>query len=685
MATQTETPDGAHKGKRRNPYVKPRNPFVDGSLVPLNAFNEQASTEFCDHAPVPCIQKAPNEPCRSQELQRLWNAKPVHGGSTKERKQNPLYSALVEAGCPETRATMLIHEEGRGMDTAPALIRAYKLEKQLADAAINEPAKLKMCQQCKPSTNTYAWFDGYKPNTSCRRIPLKEARGGDLAADGKVLCIGRNGRLAYCRAGQFMSVSHVWSHGWQGFREDGICSRVLEMLLDVAEKHGVEYVWLDVAMISSQKELRAKVINSMNDIYSKAKFTLVCDRLMILLDTNDNRERALALGASDWWKRLWTMQEAFLSNALLVLCRRSERSWHPRHVIRNLDIDKPIEQAWTSWGAIRSLASIRDLSKQDRMLDRVVLASRYRATSKTVDLARALFPLFGLEWPGYGTTLEQGQMLLLKRLGRQASRLAHIMGPLGLPHPFAWAPKTITGTVGPLSSLGPDVTSRGLQGIFSYCEVEVISYVPFKRNVNMPDPITESHISALPGIAKQYFKNGTVGNFGLSSSRGLSRTVRDIVQDRFTSESNDGRGTTLDALKMQVAMDIFHTAGMKNAKWKDGDKHENVGEEMYHMEEYALDMENNMCMVILRAKSSHALCSGTLLHPMNDPHPWDRKPLILLDAEDPGMNERRSSFTCSLTTVGDEGDDGFMSLHKVGAFQSSHRMPMRKGMRAVLN
>jgi hypothetical protein len=43
-----------------------------------------------------------------------------------------------------------------------------------------------------------------------------------------------NGKLEYCDAGQFLAVSHVWDHGWQGVSEDGICSRVLDMLLNVA-------------------------------------------------------------------------------------------------------------------------------------------------------------------------------------------------------------------------------------------------------------------------------------------------------------------------------------------------------------------------------------------------------------------------------------------------------------------
>ncbi len=72
-----------------------------------------------------------------------------------------------------------------------------------------------------------------------------------------------------------MAVSHVWEHGWQGNSEEGVCSRTLELLLDVAALFDLEWVWLDIVMISGVKEIRATSINSMNLVYSSAKVTVV--------------------------------------------------------------------------------------------------------------------------------------------------------------------------------------------------------------------------------------------------------------------------------------------------------------------------------------------------------------------------------------------------------------------------
>ena len=114
-------------------------------------------------------------------------------------------------------------------------------------------------------------------------------------------------------------MSHVWSHEWQGVSEDGICSRVLEMLLAVASSFGLEWIWLDVAMISGVEEIRTMSVNAMNRVYSTAAVTLVCDRLILSMKGGTDREKALVVSLSDWFTRLWTMQEALLSQKLVFL------------------------------------------------------------------------------------------------------------------------------------------------------------------------------------------------------------------------------------------------------------------------------------------------------------------------------------------------------------------------------
>lgn len=116
-----------------------------------------------------------------------------------------------------------------------------------------------------------------------------------------------------------MAVSHVWEHGLQGESEKGLCIRTLDLLLFVANLFGLEWVWIDIAMISREPISRNLAINSMNFVYTSSKVTVVFDRLLLSMDEGSDRERVMAVFLMDWMTRVWTMQEALLSKDLVFL------------------------------------------------------------------------------------------------------------------------------------------------------------------------------------------------------------------------------------------------------------------------------------------------------------------------------------------------------------------------------
>ena len=179
------------------------------------------------------------------------------------------------------------------------------------------------CSSCGPGSNT-AVFRGYDASSACFKFPVSiENFQIAVEAEGKTLCIGRGGELRWCGKDEFMAVSHVWEHGWQGTSEDGVCSRTLDLLLDVAELFDLEWVWLDVALISGVKEVRATSVNSMGLVYSSAKVTVVWDRLLLAASSaaSSPREVAFLIYLTDWMTRVWTMQEALLSSYLVFMFR----------------------------------------------------------------------------------------------------------------------------------------------------------------------------------------------------------------------------------------------------------------------------------------------------------------------------------------------------------------------------
>ena len=140
------------------------------------------------------------------------------------------------------------------------------------------------------------------------------------------------------------------------------------------------------------------------------------------------------------------------------------------------------------------------MDDKDEPLDRIFWANGSRRTTKKVDMTRALFLLFKLEWPESGTTLEEAQILLLKHLGAEATRCAFLFGPIGLPTPFRWAPLCLSACLGTLLN-GPGkiaLTERGLIGEWVY------KLVKLEAADVLPESDGDSYPSFMVGILGTY-------------------------------------------------------------------------------------------------------------------------------------------------------------------------------------
>ena len=298
------------------------------------------------------------------------------------------------------------------------------------------------CLQCGPNTITYQLASTDYPN-HCTRIFLTDPCNSRSSTG--VLCVGRNGVTKFCRPGEFMAVSHVWAHGWQGSREDGICSTVLELLLNIARASGIEWIWLDVAMISSDPDSKALSINDMDSVYSTAAFTLVCDKLLAALEGANVLQKGCALTFCDWNKRLWTMQEAMLSKSLKV-ASRSGNVWDVQALLRSLFKEANMSMSSNYFPPIRDISALLEpigRLSTDETLSRVVRAGRHRQTTKRLDLVRALFPLFGFKWSREIQTFQQAHNEFMERLGPLRFQCITLFAPFGIPGPHSSLPISI--------------------------------------------------------------------------------------------------------------------------------------------------------------------------------------------------------------------------------------------------
>src|SRR5205814_1806290 len=112
----------------------------------------------------------------------------------------------------------------------------------------------RFCSQCAPGTSTYE-FSGDKYEGCCTRIKIQAENEAHRSSVEGAFCVGSGGMVKFCQSGEFIAVSHVWAQGWQGYKEDGLCSRVLDILLHAARiTFDVRWIWLDVAMITRDRQ-----------------------------------------------------------------------------------------------------------------------------------------------------------------------------------------------------------------------------------------------------------------------------------------------------------------------------------------------------------------------------------------------------------------------------------------------
>ena len=163
----------------------------------------------CTHIPLPCIHTPGTNTCVIEDLHKAWR----HATSGRVQSTNgQLVKGLIESGCSPMRAKTCASQEGYGMTTSPAVFSAYKKQERDRTAILDKD--IKICEQCKPGTNTFA-YSGSKYHEGCSRIRIDLHDRKMETLDG-VLCIGANGKLEYCDVGRFLAVSHVWDHGWRG-------------------------------------------------------------------------------------------------------------------------------------------------------------------------------------------------------------------------------------------------------------------------------------------------------------------------------------------------------------------------------------------------------------------------------------------------------------------------------------
>jgi hypothetical protein len=130
----------------------------------------------------------------------------------------------------------------------------------------------------------------------------------------------------YGRAQAYATISHVWSDGY-GNREKAelpTCQiRFISRLLKEAKYNvrGRALFWMDTLANPPNKDPyqaeRRMAVQRIKDVYRNAKLTIVLDLALDHVTSGQQyHEIAMRILASGWMRRLWTLQEAYLSQKI---------------------------------------------------------------------------------------------------------------------------------------------------------------------------------------------------------------------------------------------------------------------------------------------------------------------------------------------------------------------------------
>jgi hypothetical protein len=143
-------------------------------------------------------------------------------------------------------------------------------------------------------------------------------RGGN---PGVLKVLSQNGRVSYkivdIRGRDFIAISHVFSQGMGNSKANALPLCQIEKLWGFVEELGPRSsaLWIDTISVPVSEEWKRLAISKLREVYSMAAKVLVVD--CHLLDVGDHwLERSFQVLASEWMRRLWTLQEGRLTRRL---------------------------------------------------------------------------------------------------------------------------------------------------------------------------------------------------------------------------------------------------------------------------------------------------------------------------------------------------------------------------------
>ncbi|KAI1412840.1 hypothetical protein F5Y13DRAFT_43116 [Hypoxylon sp. FL1857] len=146
----------------------------------------------------------------------------------------------------------------------------------------------------------------------------------------------------------YAAISHVWSDGWGNEEENKLTlCRLRFIRARIQDASGKDRrdipFWMDTLVVPVDKtvlSLRKIAIGQITNVFEGSSFTIVLDNGLLSMPTGGKpAEEAMGILPSRWMRRLWTLQEAFLSHKILLAFERRGRNERDMIDFDHLDLE----------------------------------------------------------------------------------------------------------------------------------------------------------------------------------------------------------------------------------------------------------------------------------------------------------------------------------------------------------
>jgi hypothetical protein len=137
---------------------------------------------------------------------------------------------------------------------------------------------------------------------------------------------------------EYATISHVWSDGYgnEALNKLFKCQlRFIRRLLGKASGSQTIPFWMDTLVIpvsrthANAKVEKKKAIHQIHTLFKNSTYSIVLDKGLVNMSPGEPCQTAVKLLASGWMRRLWTLQEAFLSSKLKIAFQDKDYDVNP--------------------------------------------------------------------------------------------------------------------------------------------------------------------------------------------------------------------------------------------------------------------------------------------------------------------------------------------------------------------